>query len=227
MIRTILIIFNCILSFVKLGEAPVIQHKLIVEDNLDHSKTITSNHDSVTSPAIAMGKSGYEKLKKNARLIDILLVVDFTQPSHEKRMYILDMSSDRLVHTSHVAHGKNSGLIYATKFSNEKNTNCSSLGFYRTAETYFGKHGLSLRLDGLEEGINDNARQRAIVIHSAKYASQSFIKKYGRLGRSFGCPSLPEDDYKETIDLIKGGALLFIYYPDPEYFKGSKIINSS
>ncbi|MEM6734622.1 MAG: murein L,D-transpeptidase catalytic domain-containing protein, partial [Bacteroidota bacterium] len=90
-----------------------------------------------------------------------------------------------------------------------------------------GKHGLSLRLDGLEEGINDNARQRAIVIHSAKYASQSFIKKYGRLGRSFGCPSIPEDDYKETIDLIKEGALLFIYYPDPEYFKGSKIIKAS
>jgi hypothetical protein len=113
----------------------------------------------------------------------------------------------------------------AEKFSNTPLSNQSSLGFYKTAETYHGKHGLSLRLDGLEKGINDKARQRAIVIHSAKYAEESFIKTYGRLGRSFGCPALPAGNYTEIIKLIKDGTLLFIYYPQPAYLENSSILN--
>jgi hypothetical protein len=130
-----------------------------------------------------------------------------------------------VIFQDYVAHGKNTGNLMAEKFSNRPFSNQSSLGFFQTAETYHGKHGLSLRLDGLEKGINDKARQRAIVIHSAKYAEESFIKKYGRLGRSFGCPALPAGNYYEIIELIKGGTLLFIYYPQPGYLENSSVLN--
>ena len=179
--------------------------------------------DSSLTMAIKNGMKGYNHFAKHQDLNKRLIVVDFTQPSFEKRFYVFDLEKRALLYHNYVAHGKNSGVVYARKFSNERHSNSSSLGFYRTAETYFGKHGLSLRLDGLEEGVNDKARERAVVIHSAKYANSDFIKKYGRLGRSFGCPSLPERDYAQVIDLIKEGSLLFIYYPDPHYLGKSKI----
>jgi hypothetical protein len=130
-----------------------------------------------------------------------------------------------VIYQDYIAHGKNTGNLMAEKFSNTPHSNQSSLGFYKTAETYHGKHGLSLKLDGLEIGINDMARQRAIVIHAAKYAEESFIKKYGRLGRSFGCPALPAQNYDEIIELIKGGTLLFIYFPESRYLENSSVLN--
>lgn len=145
----------------------------------------------------------------------IVTLIDFSKASNKKRLWVLDIKNENILYHSLVAHGKNSGNLYAKKFSNKAGSNMSSLGFYKTAETYNGKHGYSLRLDGLETGTNDNARKRAIVIHGANYVSENFIKNHGRLGRSFGCPALPIDKSKEIINTIKEGSLLFIFYEEP------------
>ena len=134
---------------------------------------------------------GYKKLNKGNN--PLLTLVDFSLPSTEKRMYVLDLAKKEVLFVSYVSHGRNSGENYATSFSNRDGSHQSSLGFYRTADTYNGGNGYSLRLDGLEKGINDKAMQRAIVIHGADYCSESVIKSTGRLGRSFGCPALPRE----------------------------------
>ena len=141
----------------------------------------------------------------------VLTLIDFSKPSTEERLFIIDVENRKLLFQTFVAHGKNSGVNIATRFSNRSGSLKSSLGFFITAETYYGKHGYSLRLDGMEKGINDNARKRAIVVHGAKYVSDDFIRKYNRLGRSWGCPAVSDDLSKEIIDLIKDGSCLFIY----------------
>ena len=181
---------------------------------------------SMSYEAFDLAFRGWNEVKDSIGLTDnVISVIDFSQPSNKKRYYLIDLESKQVIYQDYVAHGKNTGNLMAEKFSNTPHSNQSSLGFYKTGETYHGKHGLSLRLDGLEKGINDKARQRAIVIHSAKYAEESFIKKYGRLGRSFGCPALPAGNYKEIINLIKDGTLLFIYYPQSAYLENSSILN--
>lgn len=156
-----------------------------------------------------------------------LAVIDFSIPSSEKRLWIIDISEGKIIHHGYVSHGKNSGDLMANHFSNGHSSYMSSLGFYKTAETYQGKHGHSLRLDGLEPGFNDNARDRAIVIHGANYASEQFIKQTGRLGRSLGCPALPSEESTYLIEQLKGGALLFIYADNAEYLASSKIVNQA
>lgn len=146
-------------------------------------------------------------------------------PSTEKRLWVIDVETGEILFNDFVSHGKNSGELYATSFSNLNSSYKSSLGFYQTAETYTGKHGYSLRLDGLESGINDNARNRAIVIHGAGYANPDFIEKTGRLGRSLGCPALPEDSAKALIDLIKEKSCLFIYANEFGYLNNSIVLN--
>lgn len=179
--------------------------------------------DTALSEAIQRGLQGYRHFEGAQSLNGRLVLVDFTKGSFDKRIYVFDLEQGELLYHNYVAHGKNSGLIYPRKFSNTKNSYTSSLGFFKTAETYRGKHGLSLRLDGLEPDINHNARERAIVIHSAKYANPDFVARYDRLGRSYGCPALPEKDYQEILDIVKEGALLYIHYPDPGYLQKSKI----
>ncbi len=171
---------------------------------------------------------GYLKLNENNNLknSNILTIIDMSKSSKFKRFFIIDIKNKEVIHKSVVAHGQNSGLEFAKNFSNKVNSHKTSLGFYKTAETYFGKHGLSLRLDGLEFS-NSNARKRAIVIHSADYVSNVFIKNNGRLGRSWGCPSLPKKDYNKIIEKIKEESVLFIYYPNQEYLKTSKLVNSN
>lgn len=151
----------------------------------------------------------------------LLTIIDFTKPSTEKRLFIIDLNNQELLHHTLVAHGKNTGLNLAESFSNTSQSLQSSLGFYNTGEPYYGKHGYSLRLDGLEKGINDNARKRAIVIHGAKYVSEDFIEDHGRLGRSWGCPALPVKQTNEIIDLIKKGSCLYIYADDENYLENS------
>jgi len=163
---------------------------------------------------------GYRKID-NIRKKGILTIIDFSKPSTEKRFYVIDIENKRLIYRCLVAHGKNSGDIYAKDFSNKTESLKSSLGFYLTGETYKGDHGYSLRLVGLEKGINDNARVREIVIHGADYVSEEFIRKYGRLGRSWGCPALPADLSKEIIDKISDGSCLFIYADDNFYRENS------
>jgi hypothetical protein len=184
------------------------------------------DNQSMSFEAFDLAFRGWNELKDSIDLIDnVISVLDFSQPSNNKRFYLIDLDSRQVIYQDYVAHGRNTGNLMAEYFSNTPHSNQSSLGFYKTAETYHGKHGLSLKLDGLEKGINDKARQRAIVIHSAKYAEASFIKKYGRLGRSFGCPALPAQNYDEIIELIKGGTLLFIYFPEPGYLDNSSVLN--
>jgi len=167
---------------------------------------------------------GYRKID-NIRKKGILTIIDFSKPSTEKRFYVIDIENKRLIYRCLVAHGKNSGDIYAKDFSNKMESLKSSLGFYLTGETYKGDHGYSLRLVGLEKGINDNARVREIVIHGAEYVSEDFIRKYGRLGRSWGCPALPPELSKEIIDRISEGSCLFIYGDDKFYREHSAFLN--
>jgi hypothetical protein len=155
---------------------------------------------------------------------NILTIIDFNKSSTEKRFFIIDLKKQEIIHESLVAHGKNSGWDIPESFSNVINSKKSSLGFFLTGETYTGKHGLSLKLDGLEKDINDNARKRHIVIHSADYVSNLFIDKFGRLGRSFGCPTLPSENYNKIIDLIKNKSLIFIYSNQKEYFSKSEYL---
>lgn len=150
-------------------------------------------------------------------------IIDFTLPSTEKRLWIIDLTQGRILHHLLVAHGKNSGELYAKEFSNKPDSYKSSLGFYRTGQTYTGKHGLSLRLHGLEPGINDQAEARAIVIHGADYVDEEYARRNGRLGRSWGCPAIPMAQHKEIINLLAGGSCVFIYYPDQNYLSKSRL----
>ncbi|GAB2768069.1 murein L,D-transpeptidase catalytic domain family protein [Salinimicrobium soli] len=169
---------------------------------------------------------GYEKLEAEDHIEkEILTVVDFSLPSTEKRMWILDMTTKKVLFHTYVSHGKNTGGKMATKFSNTPNSLQSSLGFYVTAETYYGKNGLSLFIDGMEEGFNDNARDRYVVVHGADYANPGAIKRLGRLGRSYGCPAVPTALSKDIINTIKGKSVLFIYHPNKNYLQNSQFLN--
>ncbi len=179
--------------------------------------------------AINIATKGYFQLIKSGQIQKgkPLTIIDFTLPSTQKRLWTINPADGSILHHSWVAHGKNSGGLMATQFSNKISSHMSSLGFYLTAETYQGKHGYSLRLDGLENGINDKARTRAIVIHGADYANPSFIEKKGRLGRSWGCPALPTKNYKAIIDCIKEKSCLFIFAKNQQYKKISQFYSRS
>ena len=166
--------------------------------------------------------AGYNRMGGHDK--DILTVIDFTKPSTEKRLFVIDLKLKKILFISYVAHGRNSGEKYATSFSNREGSFKSSLGFYKTENTYYGKNGYSLVLDGLERGINDKAKERAIVMHGATYADPSTIRSCGRLGRSLGCPALPLSVSKKIIDTIKGGTLLYIHGDDKTYASRSTFI---
>ncbi|NJM78538.1 MAG: murein L,D-transpeptidase catalytic domain family protein [Flavobacterium sp.] len=186
----------------------------------------TNNYALPNYESFSKAFEGYNELK-NQGIIEkeFLTIVDFSLASNENRMWVIDMSTKQIVFQSLVAHGRNSGELFATEFSNKSESYQSSLGFYATGETYIGKHGYSLRLDGLEYGINDKARERAVVIHGADYVSDEFVKNNGRLGRSQGCPAVPNEVSKELIELIKDKSCLFIYHPSRSYITKSKLIS--
>lgn len=154
-----------------------------------------------------------------------LAVIDFSLPSSEPRMWIFDLGTHALLLEDLVAHGKGSGDNYAKTFSNVEGSNQSSLGLFRTQESYFGHNGYSLRLDGLEEGINDQARNRAIVIHAADYVDDSWVEDYGRIGRSEGCPAVRPEVAKMVVDKLKGGQFMFSYYPDEHWLATSEFLH--
>jgi len=148
----------------------------------------------------------------------ILTIADFDQESCKKRLYIIDLASKKLLLNTWVAHGQNSGGDKPSSFSNDINSNQSSIGFYLTGEIYFGKHGRSLKLDGMDQGFNSNARERAIVVHGANYVSQKSIDELGRLGRSQGCPAVPAKLADQVINTISGRSVLFINNSDQQYY---------
>lgn len=190
-------------------------------------KMFSLNNASMPSlVSFTNGITGYNKLVSEGKIKnELLTIVDFSLPSSEKRMWILDMKNQKVLFNTVVAHGKNTGLDMATDFSNTENSFQSSLGFYVTAETYYGKNGLSLFIDGQEKGFNSNARQRYVVVHGADYANPEFVEKNGRLGRSLGCPAVPTALAKEIINTIKGNSALFIYHPNEDYAKKSTYLN--
>ena len=153
-----------------------------------------------------------------------LTVIDYSRPSSQQRLWVIDLTTKELLYEELVAHGQGSGGATATTFSNEPETHRTSLGLFRTDDTYVGKNGYSLRLDGLDEGINDRARERAIVMHGAPYVSDAFVRANGRLGRSWGCPAIRSDIARAMIDRVKGGGLVFAYYPDARWLKSSKFL---
>jgi len=189
----------------------------------------TLNANSFAMPSFdcfSKGILGFYKLKESGNVgKDFLTIVDYSLPSTEKRLWIIDTKENKIVMNSLVAHGKNSGENYATSFSNKNESNKSSLGFFVTGETYIGKHGLSLRLDGLEKGVNDGARNRSIVMHAADYVSETFAKVHHRLGLSHGCPALPPSLSNKIIATIKGKSCLFVYHPSMDNNHTSKSIS--
>lgn len=169
---------------------------------------------------------GYNVLKAKGKLSkdNILSIIDFSLPSGKKRLFVIDVNNYKLLFVSYVAHGKNSGLDKALYFSNEPESNKSSVGFYTTLGTYTGKHGYSMRLEGQEIGYNNNALERDIVMHSANYVDESIVQSQGYIGRSLGCPAVSNEIYKPVINKIKNGTCLFVYGNDNKYIINSKLL---
>jgi len=182
----------------------------------------------LSESAFKTAYEGYMKLIERGSINEkgILTIIDFSQPSVKERLFVIDLAKEKVLIKSLVAHGKNSGLNYAKSFSNIPESNKSSLGFYLTLGTYEGSKGYSMQLKGLEKNINNNAYDRAIVMHGADYVSEQFARNHGYIGRSHGCPAIPTEQTKKIINSIKNGTVLFIYHPDSDYIKKSNIINS-
>ena len=170
---------------------------------------------------------GYKRLlqKKLIRNKNIITIIDFSISSDKKRLYVIDLKRNKVLYHSLVAHGRNSGLEYATDFSNETDSHKSSLGFYITMNTYSGEHGYAMKLKGCEKGFNDKAFSRAIVMHGSEYVNEAFVKSNGFLGRSWGCPALPEKVNKKIIDVIKNGSCLFVYHSSQKYLSNSPLLH--
>ena len=164
-------------------------------------------------------------LKHGAEPAQRLAVIDYAQPSTARRLWIFDLRQQRLLLNDLVAHGRMSGENLATRFSNTQDSHQSSLGLFRAAESYSGKHGYSLRMDGLEPGVNDRARERAIVIHAASYVDPRLAKTQGRIGRSLGCPAVRPQVARMVVDQLKGGQFIFAWYPDQGWLQSSAYLN--
>lgn len=203
--------------------------KLIFEDHIRsiYDEAGLQNKDMDYS-LFKMAVTGYYNLVRENKVNpqrQKLTVLDFRKPSNQKRFWVIDIASRRLLHYTFAAHGRNSGLVYAQHFSNEPSSLQSSLGFYKTDNTYRGQNGYSLYLDGLEAGFNDRARSRSIVMHGADYVTPEYIAQHGRAGRSYGCPAVPNSEHTVIIDNIKWGNCLFIYHDDLSYLNNSRLLN--
>ncbi|EKD32224.1 MAG: hypothetical protein ACD_77C00145G0005 [uncultured bacterium] len=196
--------------------------------NEDIYATVSLSETGLSRDIFDLAIKGLKKLDSDGKLNNpnIVTIVDYSQSSNKKRLYVIDLKNKILLFNTFVAHGRNTGEEYAKSFSNDEGSYKSSLGFYITEHPIIGSHtGFSLQIDGVEKGFNDHAVQRAIIIHAAEYATENFIKKYGRLGRSYGCPSLPPEMNKPIIDAIKGGTCLFLYNPNKDYISNSALLN--
>lgn len=187
------------------------------------------NVAGLSKEAFNTAVAGYNYLLAQGKIKNegVLSIVDFTRPSSMKRLFVIDLNKATVLFNTYVSHGRNSGAEMASNFSNDANSFKSSLGFYITGDTYKGKHGYSLKLEGEEQGINDNAFNRGIVMHCAQYVTEGFIKMKGYIGRSQGCPAVPPNMYKPIIEKIKEGSCLFMYSPDKYYLSHSSILNTA
>jgi hypothetical protein len=199
---------------------PVVDSYDVLLKNLYTECNLT---DKLDYDIFKQAMEGYTSIDlANKKLISI---IDYSKPSNEKRFFIIDIENRKLLYQILVAHGKKSGYLNATTFSNKYGSHKSSLGFFRTGKSYFGIRGYSLKLEGLEKGINDNAIQRGIIIHGADYVSDNIANGNGVIGRSWGCPAVSLKLSKTIINLLKGGSLLFIYADDELYKEKSLIAN--
>jgi len=207
--------------------------------NTSGSKTTTDNQAlalyellklksfGLTKAAFDYAFKGYEYLQQKGMIAraSVLTICDFSQSSRRKRFFVIDMNGKKVLINTYVAHGRKSGSEYARSFSNNQDSHKSSLGFYKTETTYYGSHGLALKIEGLERGFNDKADARNIVIHGSEYVGAGFIKNNPFNGRSFGCPAVPANQVNNVINTIKNGSCLFIYHPTKNYLTHSKILN--
>ncbi len=208
----------------------------LVVSGTSHTETSSSVLYTTWDLASAgLSKDAFEKAYKGFMVLqsknllkncNLLTIVDYSMSSIQKRLFVLEMVTGKILFNSLVAHGRKSGQERATDFSNASESHKSSLGFFITQDTYKGSNGYSLKLKGCEKGINCNALNRAIVMHGADYVSENFIRRNGYLGRSYGCPAVPMDLNKKIIDVIKNGSCMFLYYPSKKYISHSKILNS-
>jgi hypothetical protein len=213
-----------------------VEHDAVLYDNAEDGKEESfesralslyeslalNNFEAPSENVFAKALKGYLKLKNEGEIKnEKLTIVDFSLSSTMPRLWVIDMVKQEVILQSLVSHGRNTGDEFATTFSDKVDSHMSSLGFYKTGETYQGINGFSMRLDGLEAGINSNARKRAIVVHGADYASLKLVKAQGRLGRSYGCPAVPVEVNKKLIELIKDESCLFIYHPSKDYISKS------
>ena len=214
---------------------------ILLNDSMPYSEnenilnTTNNLYESLSLNLMGLSKQTFDYAMKGFNLLlqqgklengNIISIIDFSMPSSKKRLFVIDLEKVKVIFNTYVAHGVNSGNAMAREFSNTPESLKSSLGFYETLQTYSGGHGYSLKLQGLEKGINDNANSRDIVIHAAAYVDEAFIRARGFIGRSWGCPALPEKLNKPIINTIKDGTCLFLYSPDKAYLSKSKIINA-
>ena len=171
---------------------------------------------------------GYEYLISQNKIVNhnLLTICDYSQPSSQKRLYVIDLKNNKLLYRTYVAHGHNSGADVANSFSNLNSSNKSSLGFLVTAETYTGHNGYSMRFDGMERGINDNVRVRDVVMHGSAYVCGERVKNGTMMGRSWGCPAVANTESMAIINTIKGGTCFYVYSPDAVYEQQSQILNA-
>lgn len=223
-----------LILYVLLLLIPVINNAHV--SGFDTEKTITiDTYTAINLAVTGLSRDVFNLAIKGLRKLDtihqlpnpnIVTIADYSQSSNKKRLYVIDLQNNKLLFNTYVAHGRNTGDEYAKSFSNAVGSLKSSLGFYITENPIIGAHtGYALMIKGVEKGFNDNARKREIIIHSADYATESFIKKHGRLGRSYGCPVLPPDLNKPIIETIKDGTCLFIYNPSDTYICKSSLLN--
>jgi hypothetical protein len=199
-----------------------------INSDVDHNKLLVENlytdcelTDKLDYNIFKLALNGYKSIDTPNK--NLLSIIDYSKPSNEKRFFIIDVENRKLLYHTLVAHGKKSGYLNATKFSNKYGSYKSSLGFFRTENSYYGIRGYSLKLEGLEKGINDNARQRGIIIHGANYVDERIANGNGVIGRSLGCPAVSKKLSKEIINLLRGGSLLYIY-ADDEVYKEKSVI---
>lgn len=219
-----------LLSFFLMMTLPVSSRAINFSDFDERSQSATlpqsgSRIGDINPKALDLALKGYYNLKRQGliRREGIITLIDFDKPSVTERLYIIDVNNGAVLQSALVAHGKGSGDVMANRFSNRPGSKTSSLGFYLTDATYSGKNGYSLVLKGLDHGINDKAERRSIVMHGAEYVSQEYINRFGRLGRSQGCPAISFDNCEQLIDTIKDGTCLFIYHTGKDYASKSGV----
>jgi hypothetical protein len=201
--------------------------KMVIEQALTLYDSMKLENSGLNQKAFEYAWRGYHNLLKTGQIkkAGVLTVCDFTQSSRSKRMYVIDVAHKKLLFNTYVSHGMNSGVEYATSFSNRPESFKSSLGFFLTSKTYLGRNGLSLKVQGLEKGYNDLAAKRHIVLHGSDYISPEYLKDNGEMGRSLGCAAIPNAMSPKIIKTIKNGSCLFIYHPTVKYLTHSNVIN--